>query len=149
MLAYIIKGYGRPSVTSLMKLCYLIDLVSIKKKEPQISSFEYRRYTYGPFDEKIYDKLKTLTTKNIISAESEYTPKGDEFVTYLFNCEDFDFDKLSQNEKKTIDEVLDNLKGYGAKVLTEIAYKTKPMEALDATIDGNENLNHKLNLQAN
>ncbi len=31
--AYIAKQYSKPSVTSLMKLCYLVDLVSMQKEE--------------------------------------------------------------------------------------------------------------------
>ena len=45
-----------------------------------------------------------------------------------------------------MDEVLDSVNGYGAKALTEIAYKTKPMQALGATLNGGEHLNEKLDM---
>ena len=149
VLALIIKKYGKPSVTSLMKLCYLTDLVSIQKKQPQVTEYTYKRYNYGPFDDKIYSDLEKLIANDAIKPEIEYTPRGDEFVTYQNLDKNFEFDKITEDEKKHIDEVLESLKGYGAKVLTEIAYQTKPMKAIKATIGGNEGLNEILNLNAN
>ncbi|MFH1227886.1 MAG: Panacea domain-containing protein [Planctomycetota bacterium] len=130
-----------------MKLSYLIDLVSIKKNGKQIADFKYRRYNYGPFDDSIYSDLTNLVNAKVITQASEYTPMGEEFITYKLNNEAFESDRLSDEEKEVIDEVLNELNGLGAKTLTEIAYQTKPMKALKATIGGNEHLNAKLDLK--
>ena len=148
VLIYLIKNYGNPSVTSLMKLCYLIDLLSIQREKPQITDFEYRRYNFGPFENRIYDELNGLVSDKTVLQEFDYTPKGDEFVTYVLKEDEFNFDEIAPDEKSTIDEVLESLKGYGAKILTEIAYKTKPMKAIGATLGGQEHFNEKLDLQA-
>lgn len=150
LLAYISKNYAPATVTSLMKLVYLIDLVAIKQGKKQISDFIYRRYRYGPFDSKIYTYLDELINNKILSDITENTPMGEEYIKYKFNEENekSKFDKLSENELETIDEVIESVRGYGVKTLTEITYKTKPMLALDATIGGEENLNARLDLNA-
>lgn len=148
-LAYIAKNYIPATVTSLMKLAYLIDLVSVTKKEGQISNFTYRRYKYGPFDSKIYDYLTELVNQKVLKEETEYTPTAEEYIKYKFNeeIEDIKFDNLNKKEMDSINEVLESLKGYGAKTLTEITYKTKPMLVLGATLGGEENLNTILDLK--
>ena len=138
------------TITSLMKLTYLIDLVSVTKGEKQISDFTYRRYRYGPFDQKIYEYLDDLIKNKILIDKTEYTPMGEEYIIYEFNeaKEDIKLEKLSKSELDTINEVLENVKGYGVKTLTEITYKTKPMIKLGATLGGDENINVKLDLKA-
>jgi len=149
LLAYISKIHSNVSVTSLMKLCYLVDLISFKKTKGQISTFTYRRYTFGPFDNEIYSGIKKLASNDILLSRSDFTTTGDEYVVYSFNDKaEFDFDQLSKSEIEIIDEVVDSLRGYGAKVLTELAYKTKPMLKFKATLGGNEHLNEILDLTA-
>lgn len=148
LLIYIAKQHPDTSVTSFMKLCYLIDLVSVKKTAKQITDFEYRRYNYGPFDDTIYEYLNTLVKEGVFSARNEYTSRGDDFIVYSLNqsYEEKEGESLAVEDMAMVDEVLEAVKGFGAKTLTEIAYKTKPMVALNATLGGNENMNQVLNL---
>jgi hypothetical protein len=146
-LTYIINGHEPASVTELMKLSYLIDLVSVKRIGLKISDFCYRRYNYGPFDDKIYSYLSELSTEGVLLSRLEYTPRGDEYVVYSIDEKNKTvFDELNDMDTKIADEILEKVRGYGAKTLTEIAYKTKPMERLGATLGGAENLNVELDL---
>ncbi|MFH1187231.1 MAG: Panacea domain-containing protein [bacterium] len=148
LLAYIVKNHPKVSVTGIMKLCYLIDLFSIKKRKKQISNFQYVRYYYGPYDKKISEELEELVREKIIIPSGDFTPSGDEYVIYNYNDEkDYSFN-LIEKDKEQIDAVLENLKGYGAKTLTEVAYKTKPMLKLGATLGGKENIGVELDLNA-
>ena len=146
-LAYIISKHEKATVTVLMKICYLTDLVNIEKNNKQLFSYEYKRYHYGPFDEKIYNDLSNLQIKNTVITKSDYTADGKEYIYYSFN-EQTELDNILKDELEIINEVLESIKGFGAKVLTQIAYKTKPMIALGATLGGKEKLNKKLNLKA-
>ena len=148
-LAYILKNHPDLPVTSLMKLSYLIDLVQIKKTDKQISNYKYARYKYGPFDDIIYSDLKNLINNNIIQDNVNLTTYG-EYITYCFNEENDEiiFDKLKKNEKETIEEVVESVNGFGAKALVELAYRTKPMKKIGATIGGVEGLNNILDLKA-
>jgi len=149
LLAYLIQNHPPLPITSLMKLSYIVDLVSIKKYNKQISNFEYIRYKYGPFNNKIYEYMQNLLENNIISEEPDYTPRGDEYIIYKFNQEsDVSFDKLTEDDKEVIDEVLNSLRGYGAKALVDLAYKTKPMKKIGATQDNDVGLKEKLDLRA-
>jgi len=149
-LAYIAKNYVPVTVTSLMKLSYLIDLILVTKKEEQISDFTYKRYRYGPFAPQIYGYLAELIDEEVLLEEVEYTPHAEEYIIYKFNedSENVDFSELTSKEKKAIDEVLESLEGLGAKALSEIAYKTKPMKALGAEFGNDKGLNVILDLKS-
>jgi uncharacterized phage-associated protein len=149
-LTFIVQKYPRIPITSLMKLSYLIDLANIKRNGKKISDFDYIRYKHGPFDSKIYDYLKDLIEKNILIQDIQLSLPED-YYTYEFNDdkEDFSISKISEKEKMTIVEVINSLQGMGAKVLTQIAYKTKPMKKLGAELDNLVGLNEKLDLNAN
>ncbi|MCX5807759.1 MAG: DUF4065 domain-containing protein, partial [Proteobacteria bacterium] len=66
LLAYIIKNRSNTSITELIKLSYIIDLVSIGKRHDRIFDFKYIRYNYGPFDKKLYDYIKHFVDNKII-----------------------------------------------------------------------------------
>jgi hypothetical protein len=147
-LAYLVQKHPHASITVLMKLAYLIDLISVKKNKKQISNFQYIRFYYGPYDESINNYLSIMLKEGIIQSKLEYTTLGSDYVVYCFNEDSCNFEQLSEREKSFIDEIMESLKGYGAKTLTDITYKTRPLKKVGATIGGNENLNVKLDLTA-
>lgn len=147
LLTYIIKNRSNVSITELMKLSYIIDLVSINKKQNKVFDFKYIRFNYGPFDKKIYDYIKYLVDNDIVLEGSKMASTGDEFVVFRINNKaDVSFSKISKEEKNTIDEVLEALEGHGAKALTDLAYSTKPMKKLGAKINNSRGLNSVLDL---
>lgn len=150
LLAYLAKQHSRPTITALMKLAYLVDLVSIKKLKSKISNFDYVRYYYGPYDASINNYVAALLQIDVLKAETKFTPQGGEYIEYLFNedNEEYKIDQLSTEEIELIDEVMISISGYGAKTLTEMTYKTAPLVKLNATIGGSEHLNTKLDLNA-
>lgn len=148
LLSYLAQGHSEASVTVLIKLCYLADLISLKKNNKKISSFEYIRYYFGPFDSKIYDELELLVNKNILIATPEYTLKGAEAIIYHFNKEkSLDTSNLEEEDKTILKELLDSVRGYGARALTDIAYNTKPMKHFGATLGGSEHMGEILDLK--
>jgi uncharacterized phage-associated protein len=148
LLLYLISKHSKPTVTSLMKLCYIADLIFVKDNPKQISGFSYIRYTFGPFDEQIYADLEDLSKKGLITGGIEYGAFGDGIETVVYHPVDKAEVLLTVEEKSTVDEVFNALGGHSAKSLTEIAYKTKPMLKLGATLGGTENIGTKLDLKA-
>ena len=148
VLAYLIKNHPRASITVLMKLSYLVDLVSVARTQKQITHYNYIRYYYGPFDNAINTDLQGLIDQKIIEPRSDYVPSGEEYVVYSLNENISLTTELDKDELSIIDDVLEDVKGYGARALTEIAYKTKPMLKFGATLGGSEHLLEKLDLQA-
>ncbi len=146
-ITYLASKHISPSLTSLMKLSYLVDLVSFKSTGSQISNFEYVRYHYGPYDSKINTCVDSLLKEGILQVMEVFTQSGESYSVYSVNTEkEIVYDALSESEMQIIDSVLEGVKGYGAKTLTEMAYKTNPMKALGATLGGSESLGEKLNL---
>ena len=133
----------------MIKLSYLIDLAAVRRFEHQISEFEYIRYNYGPFDQKVYTNLNDLQKEGKVVSFSHYNTYG-ENVLFKLNTqpEEYEFNLLSADEKSLIKEMLESLSGYGAKMLTEIAYSTAPMKALGAKLGGNEHLGELLDLKS-
>ncbi len=148
-ILYILKKRPNTSITGLMKITYLCDLISTKKLKKQISNLEYGRYNYGPFNSKIYRYIEELTQAKILESENDYGATGEEFGVYsVVKGKENKFDKITKDEMNVIDELLDSVRGLSAKILTEIAYKTKPMKKLGATLGGGENLGKVLDLNA-
>jgi len=150
LLIYITKEYPCITIISLIKLAYLVDLVAVTNQLNQISEFEYVRYKFGPFNKKIYAYLKKIIDENIFIERVDHSPRGDEYIVYELNEDNdtFCFDKISPKELTIIDEVLEKLKGLGAKALAEITYKTKPMLKIGAMPNNDAGLNKALDLSA-
>lgn len=146
LLCIILKDNPR-DITSLIKLSYLIDLAAIRKIGHKISEFNYIRYNYGPFDPKVYTNLNELQKEGKVTSFSIYNSYG-ESVLFKLSDNIKDFDQISKDEQTLIKEMLDSVEGYGARMLTDIAYHTKPMKALGATLGGNEHLGEVLDLCA-
>lgn len=149
-IAYITSQYSCPTITSIMKLAYLIDLISVKRNKKQISSFTYKRHLYGPFDQRIYSYIDKLIEEGVLIPLLEYSKDGKEYIIYKYNedAENISFDKLKEKEKELIDEVLEELQGLGPRVLTEIAYKTSPMKKIGAKIGNNKGIDQILDLSS-
>lgn len=148
LLAYLIQTNPAVSITGLMKLSYLVDLVAVKKNHAEISDFKYRRYKYGPFDNRIYNVLKDLLKRGVIWEDSALSEMGEEFIVYKFNEKsDSSFEQITPEEKEIIDGVVGSLKGYGAKALTQLTYRTKPMQKIGAKIGNDKGINVGLNLR--
>jgi hypothetical protein len=133
-----------------MKMAYLVDLIAVREKIGKITDYSYIRYYYGPYNSDINSDIQILVEKDIIKFDRAYAAPDAEYIVYSFNTkkeEEFYFDAFSVEEIKIIDQVIMDLGAYGARALTEIAYKTEPMKKLGATLGGNEQLNTPLDLK--
>lgn len=148
LLAYLIDRHAVATVTSLVKLCYLSDLVNYQNHNKQISSLTYIRWHYGPYDSKISEYLLSLVNDGTIKSDMAFTTDGNEYFKYSLKDKSYDKSLLANDELSAVDAVLNSLAGYGPSALVDVAYKTKPMKALGAKRGGVENLGATLNLAA-
>lgn len=144
LIAYLIQSQPGLSITSLMKLPYLIDLVAMKKLNRKITNISFKRYFYGPFSQTIYEIVEWLLENNLIEASVKYTIDNEYQVYSPTDLLTVDLSGFDQQEQDIINQSLDELGGYGAKILAQIAYATEPMKKLHATIGGNEHFNAAL-----
>lgn len=151
-ILYLVDKMAIPTKTSIIKMCYLCDLAAINSGLDPITDFCYIRYYYGPFDKKIDDYLFNLVKNRKLNVETEYGSGGGEYEKYSIPVElknDNDYsDFLSSDEIKVVEPILESLGSLNAKMLTEIAYKTKPMTSIGAKLGGIEHFAEKLNLSA-
>ncbi len=149
-ILYFIKENPKSSITSLMKLFYLSDLIANKRVGRQISDFEYKRWHFGPFDKNIYRYIESFMKDGIVKSESDYGVTGEEFNVFFVNNKEkeINFDKLKEEEIEIIDELIETMKGYGAKILTDIAYKTEPMKKIGAKLGNEKGMGEILDLTA-
>lgn len=148
LVAYLAKNHPNSTVTVLVKLSYLVDLVSIKRGLGKISDFNYVRYYYGPYDQQINLCLQNLIELGILIPKVQYTTTADYTIYEYIENQESNFTELTEESLSIINELLEKVKGYGAKGLTDIAYKTKPMLKIGATLGGNEHFNELLDLNA-
>jgi len=145
VILYVLKERIGATITEIVKICYLIDLVMTKKSGDQITNLKYYRYSFGPFDKKIYSSLEEMISNESIRQEVKFKPGG-EVVFYTVNKELSDLKELNQSELDVINGLLETLSGYGPRALTEMTYNTGPMKALKATLGGKEGWKQELAL---
>jgi hypothetical protein len=143
-LLFILTHRWPSTITEIVKLSYLIDLASLSEFKNKISDYKYIRYFYWPYAVKIQSDLEKLAFSNYIIIEAKTNPQWYENILYSINPEKELWLNLNDEEKNFTLEVLKDLGGYRAWTLTQIAYKTKPMLDLGATLWWNEHLNELL-----
>lgn len=107
----------------LMKLPYFVDLEIVANHGFQLSNFQYIRYTYGPFDKKMY--------------MYEHLFEQAKFEVKFSYINDF----LSDIEK-----ALEKLPITNSDKLKKLSYETSPMKKLKATLGGKEHWEEPLTL---
>ena len=151
-ILYLVDNMAIPTKTSIIKMCYLCDLANTNKNGQQITNFEYIRYYYGPYDKRIEDCLSKLVEDKQLLYNVEYSSTGGEFLKYSIPQDkksSMDVsDKISEEESSITDSIIEAIGNFSPKLLTDVAYKTKPMKKLGATLGGNENLEVRLDLKA-
>jgi len=146
-LSFILQNRGWCTITEIVKLAYLIDLAAKNNSKIQnkISDFEYIRYYYGPYSKEIQNTLENWIEKEVIKITSGLSTHWHEYTVYEFNIEKSNIiDQLTPDEQDFILETLEDLATYRSTHLTDIAYNTKPMTELWATLWWNEGLHTKI-----
>lgn len=147
----IIKNKWTATITSIVKLAYLIDYAFFKKAKKQISDFEYIRFHYGPYDSNIEYSLLSLKWEKLLCTNSYALSSWEEITQYTINNELYDnknskYNLLTAEEIEFIWAFVEKLQEFSAKQLTEIAYETWPMKAFDAHLWGKEHFWENLDL---
>lgn len=141
----IVENNSTASITVIMKLLYLIDLIHLKKNGKKLTDLNYKRYFYGPFSSEVYTIVDDLIRQDLLNTEARFTRDTDYFVYKIANAPKGNTN-LTEEEIDFLNKTLKEFEGLSAKFLTEVTYHTKPMKELGATIGGNEEFETELNL---
>lgn len=143
LIKYLVFSMNLPTITSITKMLYLIDLASVASTGKQTTDFKFIRYYYGPYDKNIRIIIDDMTAKKELDADVRYLSNGEPFLVYKMPNGTTSFAYEGANEQ-IVRDLVDSLGNLSPKSLTELAYKTKPMTRLGATLGGNEHLNEPL-----
>lgn len=143
LIKYLVFSMNLPTITSITKMLYLIDLASVASTGEQTTGFKFIRYYYGPYDKDIRITIDDMIEEKELDADVRYLSNGEPFLVYKMTSGTASFTYEGANEQ-IVRDLVDSLGNLSPKSLTELAYKTKPMTRLGATLGGNEHLNEKL-----
>jgi uncharacterized phage-associated protein len=119
------KHVGR---TKLFKLLYFWDFIHFKRYGMSVTGYEYYTYPFGPVPEPLYDEIRKdnlpVFLRGNISIIEDETEDNDEFKKFkiLTKNKKVDFDCLSPNERRVLEEVALVFKDATAKDMTEITH---------------------------
>lgn len=145
LLLAILERFGTRDITSLVKLCYLADLVSYATNRHFISNYQYIRYYYGPYAKEIKNDLCALKQEKIVNVRHVFLDENVEQRLYSLSGNRYTY-QLSDEDSQIVSLLEQELKGYGAKALTDLAYTTAPMRKFGATLGGDEHIGDRLDM---
>lgn len=118
MVRYIVKKHGDIFPTKLNKLMFYADFSHYRKTGQSISGLQYRALNFGPVPDHyatIYDNVPGLDKKLV---------EAHDMVSTLLMCpKDCDFDNLSDDEKESIDNVVERLKPLSVSEVIEASHQ--------------------------
>ncbi len=129
MIYFFLKKIPYLNKTEIVKLCYLTDYSFHKYFDRDISGIEYRYYHHGPFSPSIYSCMDELEQDNILIQEEKKSLNRDRKYYTFKIAKGVDLKKyLSKQELFILNYVLNKYGKLGYEKLTNISYKTEPMQ---------------------
>ncbi len=132
-IAYIASKVRNLTITSLNKYLWYIDMLSFNERAIAITGLTYQNQQFGPtIIEKKYDEISLLDDK--YKREDIETENGN--ITKIISNNNFDLDKISNNEKKIIDTIIKLLKSKNVTDISKLSHsedgwkKTKRFEKI-------------------
>ena len=132
VLLYILgKCAGKPNIgeTALYKLLYFCDFNYYEMYEEHLTGSIYRKLNYGPVPRKAEAIIKNMIdTGQIQKIKTEYHKYPQTRYIPMVRP---DLSTFSAAEKEVIDNVIDHMADWTAKMLTEYSHNDKPWKATD------------------
>lgn len=116
-IIYLSNGISNLSKTKLLKLLYILDELSIKKRGVPFLGLDYKLWKLGPVNQDIFNNLSSdnLLLKNYINTTSE-----DGIIT-IEPIKNFNDDEFSDFEIELMDNIIAN---FGNKTAKELVLYT-------------------------
>lgn len=129
LIDYIVHDLsGKVTKTQLVKLMYLVDLESTRFAGTQTSDIKWKYYHYGPYDENLDGRLKTLEKRGTIAVQqkSKKDHPDDIYFIYRHTGKDVKYD-FDPTKKQIIDIILNQYGSFTLNALLKYVYETEPM----------------------
>ncbi len=133
IISYIASKVRNLTITSLNKYLWYIDMLSFNRRSVAITGLTYQNQKFGPtIIDKKYDEISLLDDK--YKREDIETENGN--TTKIISNENYCFDKITDSEKKIIDDVIKLLKNKKVTDISQLSHqenawkKTKRFEKI-------------------
>lgn len=107
----------------LAKLLYFVDFTNQELNGEPITGLKYKRYDYGPIPFKMYDYLKSMNERKLITIKKPLKKYIPETISAKISP---DYSVFTKNEEKVIHEVTERFKHETASVVESIAKSEPP-----------------------
>ncbi len=133
VIYYLVKNLGnRLTKTKLMKLLFISDYIAKEGKrfgiDRTITGTQYVYYHYGPFSFEVYPAINDLNGHEILEFDSSENSRYGSMFSYELGTNPRFNIKLSDDEKKILDLVIDKYGYMPLDTLLSIVYNSKPMK---------------------
>lgn len=132
VLLYILERCaGKPNVgeTVLYKLLYFCDFNYYEIYEEHLTGARYKKLSYGPVPQKMDAIIDQMLTSNQLQLiKTEYHGYSQTRYLPLVKA---DMTKFSAAEKDVIDNVLDQMSEWSAKMISDYSHQDKPWRATE------------------
>lgn len=129
IIVHLINSFPRPiGRTTLTKLLYLIDYYHVQTYDHPVTSFVYKRDSFGPYDYSLADVLAGLLEKQVLVEESYERPSGRTGHRYRSHI-GHDL-QLPEDLQGIVSFVLQITSDLPDEDILALAYETPPMKAL-------------------
>ncbi|MCG2788870.1 MAG: SocA family protein [Actinomycetia bacterium] len=129
LIFYLIKKIPNLNKTEIVKLSYLADYNFFKFFNIKITGVNYKYHDHGPFSTAIYDCIDKLENENILKQDEKISVNKHRKYYSFSIANSFDFERfLNKQELEILDFVVSEYGNLGYEKLTELSYKTEPMQ---------------------
>ncbi len=132
VLLYILERCaGKPNVgeTVLYKLLYFCDFNYYEKYEEHLTGARYRKLNFGPVPQEMKKIIERMISDSQIKrVKTEYYGKPQTRYIPLVKA---DLKVLNAAEKEVIDNVLDSMSDWSAKMISDYSHNDKPWRATE------------------
>lgn len=120
IISYIASKVKNLTITSLNKYLWYIDMLSFNQRSIAITGLTYQNQKFGPtIVDKKYDEISLLDDK--YTREDIETESGN--TTKIISNGNYSLDKITDSEKKIIDEIIKMLKNKSVTDISEMSHR--------------------------
>lgn len=131
-LIYLIENMGVLPKTSLLKLVYILDEYSVKKRSFPMFNLQYEIWKYGPVCQDLYIEFSDGTTllKDYVKAENK------ENSTFISVNNKFNDDEFSDSDIDILDTIISKFSGKNTQYLVDFTHQTNSLWYTTASKNG-------------
>ena len=122
-LIYLIEKMGFLPKTSLLKLVYILDEYSVKKRGFPMFNLQYEIWKYGPVCQDLYIEFNDGASLLKEYIKSEVI----ENATHISPVADFNDDEFSDSDIAIFDEIAAKFSGKNTKYLVDFTHQTNSL----------------------